>query len=260
MDSIGLCQPASAILLVSVAGVLYHILAANTGSVIWWLMVGIFGTGIFQALCFGGLEPIAWVLMSIPVLVVCFFLAVALFASRMRIDNIMSVPCDRCQKPKRACGCHPRPAPPTPCGCRRPGCERCVLADASVEQFASPMTNNIPRCGCRRPDCPYCNRGNQCPYGRCDCPRCGGDGTVCPYCPGAVSLATDESPPDVTEGFACANNQCKCMGGSCFGACRWGGPLNCGGAGCPNCAYQNRVVSEYDDAQAMGLDLAYPKY
>jgi hypothetical protein len=50
------------------------------------------------------------------------------------------------------------------------------------------------------------------------------------------------------------------MGGSCYGACKPGGALNCGGAGCPNCTYQNRVVSEYDDAQANGLDLAYPKY
>jgi hypothetical protein len=252
---IGLCQPASAILLVSVAGVLYHILAANTGSVIWWLLVGLFGTGIFQALCFGGLEPIAWILMSIPVLVVCFFLAVALFASRMRIDNIMTVPCNRCQKPKRHCGCHkPKPS----CGnCQKPGCERCFGGATASEGFVD-SANNIPMCGCKQPDCPYCNRGNQCPYGRCDCPRCGGDGAVCPYCPGAVSLAMDESP--VTEGFACANNACMCMGGSCYGACKPGGALNCGGAGCPNCTYQNRVVSEYDDAQANGLDLAYPKY
>ena len=249
--NVGLCQPATAILLISVAGVLYHILATNTGSVIWWLLVGIFGTGIFQALCYGGLEPVAWVLMSLPVLVVCFFLAVALFASRMRIENVMSVPCDRCQRPKRDCGCHPRPVPP-PCG--SPGRGHCT------EGFAN-TTNNIPMCGCNKPNCPYCNRGNQCPYGRCDCPRCGGDGAVCPYCPGAVSLAVAPDQP-VTEGFqsGCAQNACMCMGGSCYGACQRGGALNCGGAGCPNCTYQNRVVSEYDDAQANGLDLAYPKY
>jgi hypothetical protein len=250
--TIGLCQPASAILLISVAGVLYHILAANTGSVIWWILVGLFGTGIFQALCFGGLEPVAWVLMSIPVLIVCFFLAVALFASRMRIDNVMSVPCDRCGRQKRHCSCHP--ASNSGCGCRRPGCPRCY-GGVAAEGFA----NDIPPCGCGRASCPYCNRGNQCPYGRCDCPKCGGDGTVCPYCPGAVSLASDESA--ITEGFAgCGCNACQCMGGSCNGACQPGGCLNCGGAGCPNCTYQNRVVSEYDDAQAAGLDLAYPKY
>ena len=56
-------------------------------------MVGLLGTAIFQAMCFGGLEPVAWVLMLMPVLVVCFFLAVALFASRLRINNVMSVPC-----------------------------------------------------------------------------------------------------------------------------------------------------------------------
>jgi hypothetical protein len=247
--NIGLCQPATAILLISVAGVLYHILATNTGSVIWWLLVGVFGTGIFQGLCYGGLEPVAWVLMSLPILVVCFFLAVALFASRMRIDNIMSVPCDRCHKPKRDCNCHHRhhrPTPP-PCGeCRRPGCPRC-FGDVASEGFKD-----------------YYTRGNQCPYGRCDCPRCGGDGAVCPYCPGAVSLAA-EPDKSVTEGFecggrGCASNACMCMGGSCHGACQPGEPLNCGGAGCPNCTYQNRVVSEYDDAQAAGLDLAYPKY
>lgn len=238
--NIGLCQPATAILLVSVAGVLYHILATNTGSVIWWLLVGLFGTGIFQALCSGGLEPVAWILMSVPVLIVCFFFAVALFASRMRIDNVMSVPCDRCHRPKPQCGC-------TPCGCRRPGCRRCFRKE---EGFAS---NSIPPCGCRKPECPYCNRGNQCPYGRCDCPRSDGDGPIYSYCPGAASVA---------EGFqgSCAENDCKCMGGSCYGACKRGEALNCGGSGCPNCTYQNRIVSEYDDAQARGLDLAYPKY
>jgi len=240
--NVGLCQPASAILLISVAGVLYHILATNTGSVIWWLMVGVFGTGIFQAVCYGGLEPVAWILMLIPVLVVCFFLAVALFASRMRIDNIMSVPCDRCHRPRRHCGCAPRPTPPS-CGeCRRPGCPRC-FGDVAAEGFKD-----------------YFSRGNQCPYGRCDCPRCGGDGPVCPYCPGAVSLAVAPNVEGFESRTGCGENACMCMGGSCYGACQRGEALNCGGAGCPNCTYQNRVVSEYDDAQVAGLDLAYPKY
>lgn len=93
---IGLCQPSTTILLVSVAGALYQMIMGNMKSVMWWVMVGVFGTGVFQGLCFGGLEPVAWVLMAIPVLIVCFFLAVALFASRMRIENVMSLPCGRC--------------------------------------------------------------------------------------------------------------------------------------------------------------------
>ena len=96
MESIKLCKASTAILLVAVAGVIYHLLAGSFYAVLWWLVVGGLGTGVFQALCYGGLEPVAWVLMLIPVLIVCFFLAVALFASRMRIENIMKLPCDRC--------------------------------------------------------------------------------------------------------------------------------------------------------------------
>jgi hypothetical protein len=117
---IGLCQPSTAILLVGLAGAIYHLFVGNMHAVVWWIIVGLGGTGIFQALCYGGLEPVAWVLMSIPVLIVCFFLAVALFASRMRIDNVMSVPCDRCGRPKPRCGCRPRcgrcPSP-SACSC-----------------------------------------------------------------------------------------------------------------------------------------------
>lgn len=94
-----LCQPSTAILLLSIAGTLYHLFTGRYHATLWWILIGIGGTATFQALCFGGLEPVAWVLMMIPVLIVCFFLAVALFASRMRIDNIMSVPCDRCGFP-----------------------------------------------------------------------------------------------------------------------------------------------------------------
>lgn len=96
-----LCQPSIAILLLSIAGVIYHLLTGRYQATLWWLLTGIIGTGTFQALCYGNLEPVAWVLMMIPVIIVCFFLAVALFASRMRIDNIMSVPCDRCGFPHR---------------------------------------------------------------------------------------------------------------------------------------------------------------
>ena len=94
-----LCQPSTAILLLSIAGIIYHVATGRYTTAIWWILVGVFGTGVFQALCFGGLEPVAWVLMMIPVIIICFFLAVALFASRMRIENIMSVPCDRCGFP-----------------------------------------------------------------------------------------------------------------------------------------------------------------
>lgn len=99
MDKLGFCQASTAILLVSVAGVVYHAAVGAYQTMLWWIVVGVFGTGVFQALCFGGLEPLAWVIMLIPVLIVCFFLAVALFASRMRIENIMAVPCDRCHRP-----------------------------------------------------------------------------------------------------------------------------------------------------------------
>jgi hypothetical protein len=89
-----LCKPATTILLVAVAGVIYHLLAADYSGIVWWTIVGILGTGVFQSLCYGGIEPIAWLVMSIPILIVCFFLAVALFASSMRIENIRKVPCN----------------------------------------------------------------------------------------------------------------------------------------------------------------------
>jgi hypothetical protein len=122
METLGLCRPSSLILLISVAAVIYHAAVGAWSAVVWWIMVGLFGTGIFQALCFGGLEPVAWVLMLIPVMVVCFFMAVALFASRMRITNVLTVPCDR----SPTCGC-PRcletAAPAPQVGCSSGFCE-----------------------------------------------------------------------------------------------------------------------------------------
>jgi len=97
-----LCKPSQAILLVGVAGTLYHLIVGDFRGMIWWLLVGIVGTGVFQGLCFGGLEPVGWVLMVIPVLVVCFFLAVALLASSMRIDTVRRSPCGR-HHSKREC-------------------------------------------------------------------------------------------------------------------------------------------------------------
>jgi hypothetical protein len=144
---IGLCQPSNVILLVSVAGSLYHLLMGQVRTMLWWVMVGLFGTGIFQALCFGGLEPVAWVLMFIPILVVCFFLAVALFASRMRIENIMSLPCDRCGHPQRSCGCGSGSGSGGEPSAEKPRCNR-------------------TRCGrCGGCGCPYCvpQTGPSCP-------------------------------------------------------------------------------------------------
>jgi len=82
-----LCKPTSAILLVSTAGVLYHVLMGEMDTATWWLIVGALGTLVFQSLCYGGLESLAWVLMLIPVMVVCFFFAVALFSSYVRIST-----------------------------------------------------------------------------------------------------------------------------------------------------------------------------
>lgn len=136
MDKLGFCQASSAILLVSLAGVIYHAAVGAYSTMLWWIIVGVFGTGVFQALCFGGLEPLAWVIMMIPVLIVCFFLAVALFASRMRIENIMAVPCGRCQGrhvPWFPCGpVMPQPGEGSWCNktrcssCRGCGCGQCL--------------------------------------------------------------------------------------------------------------------------------------
>ena len=123
-----LCKPASIILLVSVAGVLYHFLAGDFVGLLYWVAVAVFGTGVFQALCYTGYEPLAWVFMAIPVLIVCFFLAIALFASSMRINNVRS-PCKRCSSPRCNGGC---PAKKPRCNrtrcdhCNGCGCNRCL--------------------------------------------------------------------------------------------------------------------------------------
>jgi hypothetical protein len=134
MDSgsgISLCQPSLAILLISVAGVLYHLFMGAGRGIMWWLAVGVVGTATFQALCFGGLEPLAWILMMIPVLLVCFFLAVALFSSSVRIKNVEKVPCGRCGGPP-PCGCDGgRSSSPPPCDCRYPGCPYCPQSDGN---------------------------------------------------------------------------------------------------------------------------------
>ena len=106
-----LCKPANLILLISIAAIIYHVLVWDFGTAVWWFITGLVGTVTFQALCYGGLETGAWILMLIPVLIVCFFLAVALLASSMRIKNVYERPCKKptCKKPKcnrtRECGC-----------------------------------------------------------------------------------------------------------------------------------------------------------
>jgi hypothetical protein len=129
-----LCQPASIILLVSIAGILYHILVGDFLGVLYWASVAILGTGVFQALCYIGFEPLAWIFMAIPVLLVCFFLAVALFASSMRINNVRKVPCSQCHKHDCGGGCKPKKKPhcnKTRCDhCNGCGCNRCIPQNA----------------------------------------------------------------------------------------------------------------------------------
>ena len=155
MDSLGLCQPATAILLVSVAGILYHLATGDFSTVMWWTLTGLFGTGVFQGLCYGGLEPIAWIVMSIPVLIVCFFLAVALFASKMRIENIMELPCDRCgHKHHKKHPCEPKKprCNKTRCDeCSGCGCDKCLLPKSKPEHCS--------KCQSRDGGCPYCVEG-----------------------------------------------------------------------------------------------------
>jgi hypothetical protein len=134
-----LCQPSLAILLISIAGVLYHLIVGAGRGIMWWLAVGVVGTAVFQALCFGGLEPLAWVLMMIPVLLVCFFLAVALFSSSVRIKNVEKVPCDRCGRP-------------LPCGCSSDSGRHHHRRSCDDDNDDCPGDNDCPFChggGCR---------------------------------------------------------------------------------------------------------------
>lgn len=200
----GLCQPATAILLVSTAGILYHVVTGHLSAVIWWILVGLLGTGSFQLLCRGGLEPMAWILMSIPVLIVCFFLAVALFAARMRIQNVREVPCDGCGRPKNHCGCGPAPAPRRP-RCNRNNCHGCPsclwggggpgIDDAASEGFtAGPSACDCNACGCIGGPCPDCGRP-----GQSGCNNCGGAG--CPYCAYAAVVAEGTPRQGLTATF-----------------------------------------------------------
>jgi hypothetical protein len=85
--AVALCQPATVLMVVSVAGFIYNLLFVSLGNALWWVGTGVIGTIIFHLLCRGGLTPVAWILMLLPVVVLCFFLAVALFASRVRVRD-----------------------------------------------------------------------------------------------------------------------------------------------------------------------------
>ena len=119
-----LCKPANLILLISIAGILFHVLTGQFRVVLWWTLVGILGAGTFQGLCLAEFENVAWVLMLIPVMIVCFFLAVALLASSLRIKNEVHIPCGRghehegCKEIKRPT-CKQR-EPDRPCGGKDP--------------------------------------------------------------------------------------------------------------------------------------------
>ena len=121
-----LCQPASIILLVSVAGILYHLVTGSFMGVLHWGLVAVIGTGVFQALCSAGFEPIAWLFMSIPILIVCFFLAVAIFSSSIRVSNGRPdhsrghSPCGMCGQERDKCGCQQEKPK-----CNRTRCDKC---------------------------------------------------------------------------------------------------------------------------------------
>lgn len=220
MDALGLCKPSSAILLVSVAGALYSLLAGRVGSVAWWSLVGVFGTGVFQALCFGGLEPLAWVLMSIPVLIVCFFIAVAVFASSMRIENVEEVDCGR----RRGPGC-----------CCDRGCPMCPVCSV-VENFeVAPLAAAATMTGC---------------------PKCEGKAADCPYCAFTKDAEVKKQEP-VIESFHPHGCGCRYCAPVPFrdpvafcnmrvGArpCDGKGSCPCGGAGTPYCDYRRQVCAD----------------
>ena len=117
-----LCKPANLLLLVSVAGALYHLIVFDVRTAMWWVAVGILGVTTFQGLCMSGFENMSWLLMLLPVLVVCFFLAVALLASSMRIKNVHREE-PRCKEESR---CHKKPRCNEERGChKKPRCNSC---------------------------------------------------------------------------------------------------------------------------------------
>lgn len=88
------CQPTQVILLISIAGAIFHLIWRGGQGTIWWILVGILGSILFQMLCTIGMSIFAWILMAIPILLVCFFFAIALFTSSVRIQNVKIDDCD----------------------------------------------------------------------------------------------------------------------------------------------------------------------
>jgi hypothetical protein len=76
----------------------------------------------------GNIENAAWFLMLIPVIVVCFFFAVALLASSLRINNVVDVPCGSCKQIQHG---HDKPR----CPGNTPKCGN------------APNCGNAPKCG-----------------------------------------------------------------------------------------------------------------
>jgi hypothetical protein len=112
-------------------------------------------------------------------------LAVALFASRMRIEDIRRVPCNRCNKPHRhhePCSCP---------GCGGSGCPRCLkvgegfvgTVDKSVYTTSADDNWVCPRCkaDCKGSACPYCD------YQASVCADCSGRG--CSHCDRVQALS-----------------------------------------------------------------------
>jgi hypothetical protein len=137
-----LCKPANLMLLISIGGALYHMIVLDVSTALWWVAVGIIGVATFQGLCYSGVEVLAWLVMMIPVLLLCFFLAIALLASSMRIRNVRVEPngyrhhCQRseCQRPE----CQ-RPKCQRP-KCQRPTCDgSCTICTKEYEGEQDPF-------------------------------------------------------------------------------------------------------------------------
>jgi len=152
-----LCKPANLILLISIGGAVYHLITGEYTTLLWWLLVGVFGVATFQSLCIGNFENMAWFLMLIPVILVCFFMAIAILASSIRVRTV--IPCQYCKRQGCDGSCR-RPRPK----CNRSSC------DGTCETCMTPCHYCMKQgCdgSCRRPR-PRCNR-----------PGCNGTCSIC---------------------------------------------------------------------------------
>jgi len=224
-----LCKPATAILLVSIAGCLYHLLAGQFSVVIWWLVVGVLGTGTFEVMCRGGLENLAWGLMSIPVLIVCFFLAVALFAARMRIETVKEVPCDRCGRPKHNCGCEGF----KPVDGKKPA----TVLDMKGVSLQMDLKQK--------------EKKNKLSAGKAGKSGKTGKTIKAMVKEGFVSY---EAALSKSRGHDCGPQFCSCPDGetTCL-TCDTGDSVTCGGSGCPYCSFA-AVEMQTEKASSAGVD------